>query len=204
MGTDSSEKNIIGKALVLFSAHGYDGTGIQDITTAAGVTKPTLYYFFGSKDGLFEAVWQTSFPLLETQLKACCTYKNHIKDYENDVYGQLVSIALVFFRYALTYPDFYRLMMESVCAPPESKSSTLSTAYFKKLYSLLEQFFTGAAEVHGNMKGKALQFAASFLAQINAYAAMRLVLGEDNAQCPDLDEAGARQLVKQFMHGIFA
>jgi AcrR family transcriptional regulator len=204
MGTDNSEKIIIEKALVLFSAHGYDGTGIQDITAAAGVTKPTLYYFFGSKDGLFEAVWETYFPLLETSLGTYCTYENHIKDYENDVYGQLVRIVLVFFRYALACPDFYRLMMESVCAPPESKSSTLSTAYFKKLYSLLEQFFTGAAAVHGNMKGKALQFAVSFLAQINAYAAMRLVLDEKDAQRPSLDEACARQLVKQFMHGIFA
>ncbi|MFA6856267.1 MAG: TetR/AcrR family transcriptional regulator [Treponema sp.] len=204
MGTDNSEKIIIEKALSLFSAHGYDGTGIQDITAAAGITKPTLYYFFGSKDGLFEAVWETYFPLLETPLRVYCTYENHIKDYENDVYGQLVHISLVFFQYALANPEFYRLMMESVCAPPESKSSTLSTAYFKKLYSLLEQFFTGASEAHGNMVGKTLQFAVSFLAQINAYAAMRLVLGKGDIQRPDLDEACAQQLVKQFMHGIFA
>lgn len=204
MGTDTSEKIIVEKALVLFSAHGYDGTGIQDITTAAGVTKPTLYYFFGSKDGLFEAVWQTYFPLLEVPLASCCTYENHIKDYENDIYGQLVRIALIFFRYALANPDFYRLMTGSVYAPLESKSSTLSTAYFKRLYSLLEQFFTGAAAAHGNMKGKALQFAVSFLAQIDAYAAMRLVLDEKDVRRPSLDEACARQLVKQFMHGIFA
>ncbi|MCK9169957.1 MAG: TetR/AcrR family transcriptional regulator [Treponema sp.] len=204
MGTDNSEKTIIEKALQLFSAHGYDGTGIQDITAAAGITKPTLYYFFGSKDGLFEAVWETYFPLLETPLRPYCTYENHIQDYKHDVYEQLVHIVLVFFRYALANQDFYRLMMESVFAPPESKSSILSTAYFKRLYSLLEQFFTGAAEVHGNMKGKALQFAVSFLAQINAYAALRLVQDDENVQRPNLDEACAQQLVKQFMHGIFA
>jgi AcrR family transcriptional regulator len=203
MRTANSRNIITEKALLLFSAHGYDGTGIQDITAAAGVTKPTLYYFFDSKDGLFEAVWKTYFPLLDTPLKACCTYENHIQDYENDIYGQLVQIVLVFFRYALSNPDFYRLMMESVFAPPESKSAILSTAYFKRLYSLLEQFFTDAAAAHGNMKGKSLQFAVSLLAQINAHAAMRLVLGEENVQRSVLDEACAQQLVKQFMHGIF-
>ncbi|HAH62454.1 MAG TPA: TetR/AcrR family transcriptional regulator [Treponema sp.] len=204
MGNDNSRKIIIDKALSLFSAHGYDGTGVQDITAAAGVTKPTLYYFFGSKDGLFEAVWETFFPLIETPLAPYCTYENHIKDYQNDVYGQLVRIVLVFFRYAQEHADFYRLMMETVYAPPESKSSSLSTAYFKRLYALLEQFFAGAAEAHGNMAGKARQFAVSFLAEVNAYVAAWLAQNEDDAQRTNLDEACAQQLVKQFMHGIFA
>ncbi len=204
MGTDNSKNVILEKALTLFSGHGYDGTGIQDITTAAGVTKPTLYYFFGSKDGLFEAVWEINFPLLETPLQQCCVYENHITDYKNDVFGQLVRIALVFFHYVQQHGDFYRLMMETVYAPPESKSASLSTAYFRRMYALLEQFFTGAAVAHGNMAGKALPFAIGFLAQINAYIATWLALREGEAQRPNLDEACAQQLVKQFMHGIFA
>jgi AcrR family transcriptional regulator len=204
MDTANSRDTILHTALRLFSAHGYDGTGIQDITVASGVTKPTLYYFFGSKDGLFEAVWETYFPLLEKPLGGCTTYENHIKDYEHDIYGQLFQIVMVFFDFAKICPEFYRLMMESVYAPPESKASTLSVEYFGRLYILLEHFFTGAAEIHGNLAGRAYTFAVSFLAQINASIGTWLSTPVTDSRRFQLDDACARVMVKQFVHGIFA
>ena len=44
------------KALQLFYEKGYDAIGVQEIADAAGVTKPTLYHYFGSKYGLLETV----------------------------------------------------------------------------------------------------------------------------------------------------
>ena len=43
-------------ALDLFSRRGYEGTGVQEIVAAAGVTKPTLYHYFGSKIGVLKAL----------------------------------------------------------------------------------------------------------------------------------------------------
>ena len=40
----------------LFAEKGYDATSVREIVEAAGVTKPTLYYHFGSKQGLAEAL----------------------------------------------------------------------------------------------------------------------------------------------------
>ena len=48
--------NILEKALHLFYEKGYDAIGVQEIADAAGVTKPTLYHYFGSKYGLLQAV----------------------------------------------------------------------------------------------------------------------------------------------------
>ncbi|HIZ64719.1 MAG TPA: TetR family transcriptional regulator, partial [Candidatus Blautia pullicola] len=39
---------ILNAALDLFYARGYDAVGVQEIVDRAGVTKPTLYYYFGS------------------------------------------------------------------------------------------------------------------------------------------------------------
>ena len=39
-----------------FYEKGYDAIGVQEIADAAGVTKPTLYHYFGSKYGLLQAV----------------------------------------------------------------------------------------------------------------------------------------------------
>src|SRR3954471_19223356 len=40
----------------LFAERGYDATSVREIVEAAGVTKPTLYYHFGSKEGLAQAL----------------------------------------------------------------------------------------------------------------------------------------------------
>src|SRR4051794_10865716 len=40
----------------LFATRGYDATPVREIVEAAGVTKPTLHYHFGSKAGLAQAL----------------------------------------------------------------------------------------------------------------------------------------------------
>jgi AcrR family transcriptional regulator len=39
----------------LFSERGYHGVSMDEIATASGITKPMLYEYFGSKEGLFLA-----------------------------------------------------------------------------------------------------------------------------------------------------
>jgi AcrR family transcriptional regulator len=53
-----SHSRILQTALNLFSSKGYDGTSVRELCAAAGITKPTLYHFFGSKDGVYRALVQ--------------------------------------------------------------------------------------------------------------------------------------------------
>ena len=46
---------ILQVAIGLFAQKGYDATSTREIVEAAGVTKPMLYYYFGSKEGLCKA-----------------------------------------------------------------------------------------------------------------------------------------------------
>lgn len=49
---------ILKSALDLFYAKGYDAVGVQEIVDKAGISKPTLYYYFGSKLGLCRICWR--------------------------------------------------------------------------------------------------------------------------------------------------
>jgi len=40
----------------LFAEKGYAGSSVREIVSLAGVTKPVLYYYFQSKEGLFQAI----------------------------------------------------------------------------------------------------------------------------------------------------
>jgi TetR/AcrR family transcriptional regulator len=43
-------------AVTLFAEKGYASTSVREIVALAGVTKPVLYYYFESKEGLFRAI----------------------------------------------------------------------------------------------------------------------------------------------------
>ena len=48
---------------------GYDAVGVQEIAQKAGITKPTLYYYFGSKYGLLETLLTKHFTVLNEELE---------------------------------------------------------------------------------------------------------------------------------------
>ena len=55
---DRVRERLLREATRQFAAHGVSGTSIQRVAAAAGVTRPTLVYHFGSKEGLRDAVLQ--------------------------------------------------------------------------------------------------------------------------------------------------
>jgi AcrR family transcriptional regulator len=52
----SVPRHIARVAARLFAARGYDSTSVREIVEEAGVSKPTLYYYFRSKEGLATAL----------------------------------------------------------------------------------------------------------------------------------------------------
>ena len=56
-GKDVRERLLIA-AVQMFASKGYAGTSVREIVEAAGVTKPVLYYHFGNKEGVFQAMME--------------------------------------------------------------------------------------------------------------------------------------------------
>jgi len=58
---NNTRERILETATDLFAEKGYAGTYVREIVEKAGVSKPSLYYYFQSKEGLFYAVleWAT-------------------------------------------------------------------------------------------------------------------------------------------------
>ena len=60
-------------ALDLFWRHGYNGTSIPQLTTAMGISPPSLYAAFGSKDALYREV-------VKLYLMQYTSFMNHLFD----------------------------------------------------------------------------------------------------------------------------
>ena len=110
---DTVRERILTEATRLFGAQGFAGTSIQAIADAVGITKPTLVYHFGSKDGLREAVldalmahWRAEVPRLLSAASAGGP--------------RLDSLLLAFFDFFRRDPDRARLLLrESLDRPAE-------------------------------------------------------------------------------------
>jgi AcrR family transcriptional regulator len=55
----ATRDQLIEVATGLFAEHGYEGTSIEAVLAAAGVSRGALYHHFAGKDALFEAVLET-------------------------------------------------------------------------------------------------------------------------------------------------
>lgn len=95
---DARERLLAG-ALELFNRKGYAATTVREIVEAAGVTKPVLYYYFRSKEGIYleimrvpnvkfgaflETAAQTRGPVAERIRVLCCRlfelFREHIQE----------------------------------------------------------------------------------------------------------------------------
>ena len=52
----NARERLLDTAIDMFAKKGYAGTSVREIVSRAGVSKPVLYYYFQSKEGLFLAI----------------------------------------------------------------------------------------------------------------------------------------------------
>lgn len=182
---------IMETALELFSQKGYDAVGIQEIVNCSGVGKPTMYHYFGNKEGLLEAILKKYSRELYDRLKGAANY-------EGDITLTLTEMAKTYFHFAREQALFYRMQLSMVYAPAESLTYRLIFPHVGGQYRLLEELFIAAAEQHGNMKGRHKRYAVSFIGMVNTYITL-LYMNQ-----LELDDKLIFSVVHQFMHGIFS
>lgn len=178
-------------ALTRFASQGYDATGVQEIADAAGVAKPTLYHYFGSKLGLLSTLLEESTaPFLATLAEAA--------HYDGNLPNTLHRLVSAHLEFAEREPELYRFLLALLFVPTENEAHGPARAVLDQQQRTIEATFSAAANDHGNMRGRHEQYARSLLGVLSAYG-LQIVSG-DVPNTPAL----ARALVRQFSHGIYS
>ncbi|MFG6192742.1 TetR/AcrR family transcriptional regulator [Nonomuraea sp. JJY05] len=84
-----TRQKVFRAAVELIAEHGYAATTVDAIAERAGVAKGTVFYNFGSKEGLFEALLEHSINLLAEALAAADTGESALDALDSVVLGQL-------------------------------------------------------------------------------------------------------------------
>ena len=108
-----SAERILSTALDLFAVKGYDATSVREICGAAGITRPTLYHFYGSKEGVLRALLMSGFErcrhLVDSAMARPGSFRTRLK-----------ALARAIFESAHRQPGFWRFMHSIVRAPPST------------------------------------------------------------------------------------
>lgn len=88
----------------LFAGRGLDGTSVEEIASAAGVSKPVVYEHFGGKEGLYAVVVDREF---ERLLKLVTDALNSVVHYRS----KLERAALALLEYIESHPDGFRILV---------------------------------------------------------------------------------------------
>lgn len=178
----------------LFYAKGYDAVGVQEIVDKAGITKPTLYYYFGSKLGLLKTLLETKFEGLSASVKEETQKKE-------DVRSVLYHMAKAYCDFFEKDREFYMLMMALFYSARENEAYQAVKPYVREYYAAVVDAFERMADQLGNMRGRQKQFATGFIGTINHF--LLLHCETDSGQRKPVSEEMIVSLVNQFMYGIF-
>ncbi|GEM45981.1 TetR/AcrR family transcriptional regulator [Deinococcus cellulosilyticus] len=103
---EKSRQLILEAAERLFAEKGFEKTSLQEICDQAGVARGTPGYFFGSKEGLYQAVLDRAFA---EPLQLVLTLRSLVQQPDHEP-RQLLRFAIEqFFDFQLKHPRFVRL-----------------------------------------------------------------------------------------------
>ncbi len=179
----------------LFYAKGYDAVGVQEIVEKAGLTKPTLYYYFGSKIGVLKTLIETKFDELRISVQEAL-------DSEGDIRKHLYCLAEVYCRFFEQDREFYMLMMALFYSARENEAYKAIRPYVAEFYETIVKVFENASHELGNMNGRQRQFAVGFIGTVNHYLLVHCEI--DPEQKEEISKEQITSLINQFMYGIFS
>lgn len=188
-------QRILEAGLKLFANRGYAGTSVNDVAEEAGITKPTLYYYFESKQGLFQALVDQSmderFEVMERAISP-----------DKTVVEQLVEMIVQLVECAHRRKDLMRLCFAVAFAAKDEVPPGLKCMdKVKRNFEFIEELMSnGIRDGYFSDRFEPSELASSFWAHMNYCIVSELLSGRG----PCRPAADPRQLMKIFMEGAGA
>jgi len=182
---------LLSTACRLFANKGYDAVGVQEIVDRCEITKPTLYHYFGSKEGLLKAILDQGFRELEDVLDT-------VGEYQYDLPGHLTKIAKTWLLFVQKNPNFFRVEISLVYLPAEHAGHKLVVDGQHMLYERAHNLFKKASKEHGNMKGHESILALNWIGLLNHWSTLTL------EHLPNFQNQQLNQSIRNFLYGVFS
>lgn len=119
-------QRLLQAALTHFTRRGYAATSVREIVATAGVTKPVLYYYFSSKEGLYLALLEETFSAFEGLLSEYICTPGSARE-------RLLRFCNVIFASAQENVEIVRLSHAIYYGPPQGAPFFDFEGFFQKM-----------------------------------------------------------------------
>jgi len=100
----NTKTKIFNVAARLIGQKGYHAVSMREISEQSGVSKPTIYYYFKSKEGLYHQLFISAIAYSDDQLNEILTHNISVKE-------KLIELIKVRFHQALKYPELAKFFL---------------------------------------------------------------------------------------------
>jgi AcrR family transcriptional regulator len=184
-----SADRILKSSLALFSTKGYDATSVREICEAAGITKPTLYHFYGSKEGVYRA-------LVDGVLEPFQAEVARVLAEGGSVRHRLRGVARAYFAHARTHPDLVRFIFGLVHNPPSTAPATDFPRFYRGVVQMISAAVDEGVTAREIAPGRADVRMLAFMGALAESVCAFLIIGE-----PALTDDLADALVDSILDG---
>jgi len=125
-------ERLLAEALRLFTSRGYAATTVREIVEAAGVTKPVLYYYFGSKEGLYLEIMNGINLLFDARVDALRMTSGSVRE-------RLLHLFAGMFDGARSNLGVVRLAYAIYFGPPQGAPFIDFNRFFDEILAIVEE-----------------------------------------------------------------
>ena len=133
-GAQGARGALLHAGILLFAEKGYVSTSVREIVALAGVSKPVLYYYFDSKEGLFRAVLDWAAEMQEALLSQVLQANGSALDRLRLLYGAI-------FEGVKSYPELFKLIHNLVFGPPQGAPKYDFELYHRRMLDAVKSIY---------------------------------------------------------------
>lgn len=116
---------LVEAATAAFSRHGFHGAALADIAAAAGITRPSLLYHFGTKEQLYTAALAAVFADIDALIAVATVNDDDDAPDRERCATQLMRLIDGFAAFAVSRPDTTRLLLRAIVADDDATTRAL-------------------------------------------------------------------------------
>ncbi len=125
-----ARERLLAAALALFTSKGYASASVREIADAAGVAKPALYYYFGSKEGIYLELMQYAYQLFTERTTFLASFRGTARE-------RIIHFCAGFLDEFFVNIAIARLIYSIYFGPPQGAPSFPHERFFDEMLEII-------------------------------------------------------------------
>ncbi len=187
-----ARERLLNSALTLFTQRGYAASSVREICAEAGVTKPVLYYYFGSKEGLYLHLMESAYAMFESGLAQITTFTGSVRQ-------RIIHFCEVLLDISIEQLPIVRLMYSIYYGTPQGAPAFDLEKYYDRMLVVISALVQEGIELKEIRPGNVSDMVWAALSCLSITIEEQLC-----HQHPRLDGAAMTRMLNLLFEGISA